>query len=114
MARPWILWGPALDTEVKVGVRAGIFILTRILRLEGCEDGINRGEGMGDLERYIYIHGTDNEKSVGAPTVRAAAPAGGTRTSWNCSTIFRRVCLSLSIDGVSCRGLHFRASSARA
>ncbi|HMD68163.1 MAG TPA: L,D-transpeptidase [Chitinivibrionales bacterium] len=50
-----------------VGVPGENLILTRILRLEGCEDGINRGEGIDSYERYIYIHGTNNEKSVGAP-----------------------------------------------
>jgi lipoprotein-anchoring transpeptidase ErfK/SrfK len=50
-----------------VGVPGENLILTRILRLEGCEDGINRGEGIDSYERYIYIHGTNNEESVGAP-----------------------------------------------
>jgi hypothetical protein len=42
-------------------------ILTRILRLEGLEDGINRGPGIDSYERYIYIHGTNNEGSIGTP-----------------------------------------------
>lgn len=42
-------------------------ILTRILRLEGLEDGINRGPGIDSYERYIYIHGTNNERSIGSP-----------------------------------------------
>ncbi|MEW6334239.1 MAG: L,D-transpeptidase family protein [Thermodesulfobacteriota bacterium] len=42
-------------------------ILTRILRLEGLEEGINRGAGVDSYERFIYIHGTNREKRVGAP-----------------------------------------------
>ena len=42
-------------------------ILTRILTLEGRESGINQGEGCDSLERYIYIHGTNDEARIGRP-----------------------------------------------
>lgn len=42
-------------------------ILTRILRLEGLEEGINKGEGVDSYGRYIYIHGTNREDLVGVP-----------------------------------------------
>ena len=42
-------------------------ILTRILRLEGLEGGINKGTGVDSYERYIYIHGTNREDLVGTP-----------------------------------------------
>jgi len=42
-------------------------ILTRILRLEGLEEGINKGSGVDSYERYIYIHGTGREDLVGTP-----------------------------------------------
>ncbi len=42
-------------------------ILTRILRLEGLEEGINKGAGMDSYERYIYIHGTGREDLIGTP-----------------------------------------------
>lgn len=42
-------------------------ILTRILTLDGLEDGINRGPGRDSLERYIYLHGTNQEELVGRP-----------------------------------------------
>jgi UDP-N-acetylmuramate--alanine ligase len=42
-------------------------ILTRILRLEGLEQGINKGEGVDSYERYIYIHGTGREDLIGTP-----------------------------------------------
>ena len=42
-------------------------ILTRILRLEGLEEGINKGQGVDSLDRCIYIHGTNREDLVGTP-----------------------------------------------
>ena len=41
-------------------------ILTRILRLRGLEEGINSG-GIDSYERYIYIHGTNQENRIGKP-----------------------------------------------
>jgi UDP-N-acetylmuramate--alanine ligase len=40
-------------------------ILTRVLTLEGLEDGVNRGPGCDSLERYIYLHGTNHERQLG-------------------------------------------------
>lgn len=42
-------------------------ILTRILTLEGLEDGVNRGPGCDSLARYIYLHGTNHENLLGRP-----------------------------------------------
>lgn len=42
-------------------------ILTRILRFEGLEEGINKGPGVDSYERYIYIHGTGREDLIGTP-----------------------------------------------
>ncbi|MBD3219637.1 L,D-transpeptidase family protein [bacterium] len=42
-------------------------ILGRILTLEGCEEGINRGPGVDSLARYIYLHGTNHEDRLGEP-----------------------------------------------
>ena len=42
-------------------------ILTRILRLEGLENGLNKGKGIDSYDRYIYLHATNREASVGAP-----------------------------------------------
>ncbi|HTP04020.1 MAG TPA: L,D-transpeptidase family protein, partial [Nitrospirota bacterium] len=42
-------------------------ILTRILRLEGLEEGVNKGAGVDSYERYIYIHGTSREELIGTP-----------------------------------------------
>ncbi|MFN8589589.1 MAG: L,D-transpeptidase family protein [Candidatus Eisenbacteria bacterium] len=43
-------------------------IVTRILTLEGLEDGINRGPGCDSLERYVYVHGTNHVGELGTPT----------------------------------------------
>jgi len=49
-------------------------ITTRILWLEGLEPGLNKGL-YGDINvdshaRYIYIHGTADQKSIGRPASR--------------------------------------------
>jgi L,D-transpeptidase catalytic domain len=43
-------------------------ITTRILWLEGLEPGFNRGGNVDSHARYIYIHGTGNQTSIGKPT----------------------------------------------
>jgi hypothetical protein len=42
-------------------------ITTRILWLEGLEPGVNRGGTVDSHSRYIYIHGTADQKSLGQP-----------------------------------------------
>ena len=42
-------------------------ITTRILWLEGLEPGFNRGGNVDSHARYIYIHGTANQMSIGKP-----------------------------------------------
>lgn len=42
-------------------------ITTRILRLEGLEKGVNRGQGIDSYDRCIYIHGTSQEHRIGTP-----------------------------------------------
>jgi hypothetical protein len=43
-------------------------ITTRILWLEGLEPGFNRGGNVDSHTRYIYIHGTGDQTSIGKPT----------------------------------------------
>ena len=43
------------------------WILTRILRLRGLESGINEGHDVDSYDRYIYIHGTNQEHRLGLP-----------------------------------------------
>jgi UDP-N-acetylmuramate--alanine ligase len=51
------LWrGEAVDEDL---------ILTRILTLDGLEPGVNAGPGCDSLERYIYLHGTNQEDRLG-------------------------------------------------
>ena len=42
-------------------------ITSRILWLQGEEDGINKGENIDSFKRYIYIHGTSEEGLIGQP-----------------------------------------------
>ena len=42
-------------------------IMSRILWLDGCERGLNRGGDMDSHDRYIYIHGTTHEDRIGTP-----------------------------------------------
>ncbi|MBK7382587.1 MAG: L,D-transpeptidase [Flavobacteriales bacterium] len=44
------------------------WITARVLWLSGLEPGVNQGGEVDSHERFIYIHGTANEKSVGSPT----------------------------------------------
>ena len=43
------------------------WILTRILWLSGCEPGRNRLGDVDTMRRYIYIHGTPDSVTMGAP-----------------------------------------------
>ncbi len=52
-------WRPDLTDENQ--------ILTRIIRMEGLEVGVNRGAGIATYDRYIYIHGTNREDRIGTP-----------------------------------------------
>ncbi len=53
------IWKPGMESENQ--------ILTRILRLQGLQPGINSGPGIDSFERYIYIHGTNREDRIGTP-----------------------------------------------
>lgn len=54
-----INWHPGLTEDN--------MILTRILRLRGLESGVNSGPGIDSFQRYIYIHGTNQEDRIGTP-----------------------------------------------
>ena len=41
------------------------FVTSRILWLDGLENGINSGVGVDSYSRYIYIHGTHEEGLIG-------------------------------------------------
>ncbi|MAU69543.1 MAG: hypothetical protein CMD40_00155 [Gammaproteobacteria bacterium] len=40
-------------------------VTSRILWLDGQEEGVNSGEGVDSFQRYIYIHGTHEEGLIG-------------------------------------------------
>ena len=42
-------------------------ITSRILWLRGLEPGVNRGGNVDTYERYVYIHGTNQEARLGEP-----------------------------------------------
>lgn len=50
--------GPHIDQDL---------ILTRVLTLDGLEEGVNRGPGVDSASRYIYLHGTNAEDRLGTP-----------------------------------------------
>ena len=47
--------------------RAKNLITTRIMRLRGLEDGVNSGGNVDTYNRYVYIHGTNQEDKIGTP-----------------------------------------------
>jgi lipoprotein-anchoring transpeptidase ErfK/SrfK len=68
-APPGRIFKDRCDTGIdwQPGLTEDNLILTRILRLEGLEDGVNRGPGIDSYSRYIYIHGTNQESLIGTP-----------------------------------------------
>lgn len=54
------VWRPGDDGDEDL-------ILSRILTLDGCEEGVNRGPGCDSLQRFIYVHGTNHEGRIGEP-----------------------------------------------
>jgi UDP-N-acetylmuramate--alanine ligase len=68
-ARPWTIFKSREDTGVvwEEGMDGENQILSRIIRLRGLEEGVNAGPGIDSYDRYIYIHGTNNEESIGKP-----------------------------------------------
>jgi lipoprotein-anchoring transpeptidase ErfK/SrfK len=57
------IWTPELDAENP----GRDWILTRILWLEGLEPGKNQGGSVDSHDRFIYIHGTNEEHKLGTP-----------------------------------------------
>jgi len=57
------IWTPELAAEEP----ERDWILSRILWLDGLETGKNLGGNVDSHDRYIYIHGTNEEDKIGAP-----------------------------------------------
>lgn len=68
VARHWTreIYSPALHIKEK----GRDWILTRIIRLQGCEPGWNQGGNKDSFRRFIYIHGTPDTTELGAPGSR--------------------------------------------
>ncbi|MCP5143861.1 MAG: L,D-transpeptidase [Gammaproteobacteria bacterium] len=61
------LTGEIYTPSLKAADPTRDFILTRILRLAGCEPGRNCGGQVDSFARYIYIHGTPDDEPMGVP-----------------------------------------------
>jgi UDP-N-acetylmuramate--alanine ligase len=57
-------------------------ILTRVLTLEGLEEGVNRGPGRDSLERFIYLHGTNHEDRLGQPVSHGCVRLSNADIAW--------------------------------
>lgn len=75
-------WPPATPESAAAGTgdatqaRPEDLILTRILWLSGLEEGINKGGQVDTYDRYIYIHGTNDEASLGRPASHGCVRMG--------------------------------------
>lgn len=57
-----------LEECIAAGVELPEDVITsRIMWLEGMEPGRNQGGYVDSYQRYIYIHGTSDEDSIGTP-----------------------------------------------
>lgn len=65
VARKWT--GEIYNEELANKFPDRDWILTRILQLEGLEEGFNLGGDLDSLSRYIYIHGTPDTTILGKP-----------------------------------------------
>ncbi|MBJ9722717.1 L,D-transpeptidase [Acinetobacter calcoaceticus] len=59
--------GEVYNTELATEYPERDWILSRILWLDGLENGFNKGEGCDTMQRYIYIHGTPDTQPMGVP-----------------------------------------------
>ncbi|HAR96861.1 MAG TPA: hypothetical protein DCR97_13010, partial [Deltaproteobacteria bacterium] len=87
-------------------------ILTRILRLEGLEEGINKGEGIDSYDRFIYIHGTGREDLVGIPLTHGCIALRNADVVRLFETVEEGMLIyidgpPLSIGEIPCRNIHF-------
>lgn len=59
--------GEMFDESLSAAFPERDWVLGRILWLSGCEPGFNRLGAVDTMRRYIYIHGTSDEDSIGKP-----------------------------------------------
>lgn len=87
-------------------------ILTRILWLQGLEEGINLGPGVDTYERYIYIHGTGREDLIGTPLSHGCVVLRNQDVIRLFDTVGEGTLVYIDpppvvIDGRACRNVHF-------
>jgi L,D-transpeptidase YbiS len=59
--------GEICTPELRAAHPGRDWILSRVIRLSGLEEGRNRGGDVDSYERFIYIHGTAEEERIGEP-----------------------------------------------
>ena len=59
--------GEVYSPELAAAHSGRDWILSRILWLTGCEPGVNRGDAVDTLRRYIYLHGCPDGTPMGVP-----------------------------------------------
>lgn len=59
--------GEIYNAELRAAGPDRDWILTRIIRLTGLEPGRNQGGTVDTYDRYIYVHGTPIESTLGEP-----------------------------------------------
>ncbi len=59
--------GEVFSTDLAVTQPDRDWILSRILWLDGLEEGKNKGGDVDTYGRYIYIHGTPDSEPMGVP-----------------------------------------------
>lgn len=87
-------------------------ILSRIMRLEGLEEGVNKGPGVDSYNRFIYIHGTNREDLIGTPLSHGCLAL----MNEDIIRLFETVCEGtlvyidpppVVVDKTPCRNFHF-------
>ena len=57
---------PTKKVIKKIPLDNSDYITSRILRLNGLEEGKNKGDNVDSYNRYIYIHGTPYSNTLGS------------------------------------------------
>ena len=75
-------WGAVFKSRKLIGYTweglANAAIVHRILWLEGLQPGFNRGGNVDTFQRYVYIHGTGDETTLGRPASHGCVHVRGT------------------------------------
>ena len=62
------VWNGAIADIIKDPIDTDFdHVTSRILWLDGLEEGLNKGKGIDSRRRFIYIHGTAEEGLIGKP-----------------------------------------------